>query len=203
MKRINNLLILLMIFFDYIEGYFSSDLQHVINYQLGNKYDGQSTSMLDMDCLPLGVSLQPTLSFDSKYCYFHQSQRIFHPFCGNQQVELHENKDAVEGVKHDCCFMYVLEDPFAILLEAAKSPNVFNFFRFEFIDKFLNDLLVNKIWRKHVKRKKKVDKVFSWLHWHFDFTLLTSFSADRVGRSVNKISTMSISFGNLQFSCSS
>jgi hypothetical protein len=47
---------------DYMEGYFSSDLQPVINYQLGNKYDGQSTSMLDMDCLPLGVSFQPALS---------------------------------------------------------------------------------------------------------------------------------------------
>jgi hypothetical protein len=39
---------------DYMEGYFSSDLQPVINYHLGNKYDGQSTSVLDMDCLPLG-----------------------------------------------------------------------------------------------------------------------------------------------------
>jgi hypothetical protein len=76
----------------------------------------------------------------------------------------------VEGVKHDCCFMYVLEDPFAVLLEAENSPNVLNFFKFEFIDKFLNDLLVNILWRKHVKRKQKVDKVLSCLHWNFDFT---------------------------------
>ena len=41
---------------DYMESYFSSDLQPMINYQLGNKYDGKSTSVLDMDCLPLGVS---------------------------------------------------------------------------------------------------------------------------------------------------
>jgi hypothetical protein len=34
---------------DYMEGYFSSDLQPVINYHLGNKYDGQSMPMLDMD----------------------------------------------------------------------------------------------------------------------------------------------------------
>jgi hypothetical protein len=76
----------------------------------------------------------------------------------------------VEGVKHDCCFMHVLEDPFAVLLEAVNNPNVFNFLRFEFIDKFLNDLSVNKLWSKHVQRKKKVDKVLAWLHWHFDFT---------------------------------
>jgi hypothetical protein len=155
---------------DYMEGYFSSDLQPVINYQLGNKYDGQSTSVLDMDCLPPGVSFQPALSSDSEDCYFQQSQQIFQPLCGNQQVELHENKDAVEGVKHDCCFMYVFEDPFAVLLEAINSPNVFNFLRFEFIDKFLNDLSVNRLWSKHVQRKKIVDKVLAWLHWHFDFT---------------------------------
>jgi hypothetical protein len=76
----------------------------------------------------------------------------------------------MEGVKHDCCFMYVLEDPFAVLLEAKNNPNVFNFLRFEFIDKFLNDLSVNKIWSKHVQRKKKVDKVLAWLHWNFDLT---------------------------------
>ena len=58
---------------DYMEVYFSSDLQPVINYHLGNKDDGQSTPMLDMDCLPPRVSFQPTLSSDSKYCYFHQS----------------------------------------------------------------------------------------------------------------------------------
>jgi hypothetical protein len=157
-------------FVDYMESCFSSDLQPVINYQLGNKYDGKSTSVLDMDCLPLGVSFQPTLSSDSEDCYFQQSPHILQPFCGNQQVELHENKDAVEGVKHDCCFMHVLEDPFAVLLEAVNNPNVFNFLRLEFIDKFLNELTVNKFWRKHVQRKKKVDKVLAWLHWHFDFT---------------------------------
>jgi hypothetical protein len=88
----------------------------------------------------------------------------FSTFCGNQQVELHENKDVVEGVKHDFCFMYVLEDPFAILLEAKNSPNVFNFLRFEFIDKFLNGLSVNMLSRKNMQRKQKVDKVLAWLH---------------------------------------
>jgi hypothetical protein len=41
---------------DYMEGYFSSNLQPVLNYQLGNKYDGQSMSVLDMDFFPPGVS---------------------------------------------------------------------------------------------------------------------------------------------------
>jgi hypothetical protein len=141
----------------------------MINYQLGNKDDGQSMSMLDMDFLPPGVSFQPTLSSDSEDCYFQQSQQIFQPLCGNQQVESHKNKDAVEGVKHDCCFMHVLEDPFIVLLGAVNSPNNFNFLRFEFIDKFLNELSVNKLWSKHVQRRKIVDKMLQWLHWHYDF----------------------------------
>jgi hypothetical protein len=58
---------------DYMESCFNSYLQSVINYQIGNKYDGKSTSVLDMDCFPLGVSFQPALSSDSKYCYFQQS----------------------------------------------------------------------------------------------------------------------------------
>jgi hypothetical protein len=76
----------------------------------------------------------------------------------------------VEGVKHGCCFMHVLEDPFAFCLESINNPNVFDFLRLEFIDKFLNELSVNMLWRKHVQTKKKVDKVIAWLHWHFDFT---------------------------------
>ena len=68
---------------DYMEGYFSSDLQPVINYHLGNKYDGQSASVLDMDFFPPTVSFQPTLSSFSEDCYFQQSQHIFHPFYGN------------------------------------------------------------------------------------------------------------------------
>jgi hypothetical protein len=46
--------------------------------------------------------------------------------------------------------MHVFEDPFSSLLEAVNSPNVFNFLRFEFVDKFLNELLVNRIWSKNV-----------------------------------------------------
>ena len=136
----------------------------MLNYQLGNKDDGQSMSVLDMDCFPPGVSFHPALSYDSKDCYFQQSQQNFQPLYGNQRVKLHENKDAVEGVKHDCFFMHVLEDPFAVLLEAVNSPNVFNFLRFGFMDKFLNELSVNKIWSKHVKIKQTMDKMLAWLH---------------------------------------
>jgi hypothetical protein len=69
---------------DYMEGYFSSDLQLMLNYQLGNKHDGQSTLVLDMHCFPSGVSFQPTLFFDSEDFYFQQSQQIFQPLGGNQ-----------------------------------------------------------------------------------------------------------------------
>jgi hypothetical protein len=99
--------------------------------------------------------------------------------------------------------MYVLEDPFVVLLEMENNPNVFNFLRFEFIDKFLKDLSINRLWSKHVQRKKKLDKMLAWLHWNFDFTLLASFSAIRVGKSANNLGTTRIYFGNLQFSCSS
>jgi hypothetical protein len=75
----------------------------------------------------------------------------------------------VERVKHDWCFMHVLEDPFVVFLEVVNNPNVFNFLIFEFIDKFLNELSVNNIWRKHVKIRKIVDKMIAWLHWHYDF----------------------------------
>jgi hypothetical protein len=76
----------------------------------------------------------------------------------------------MEGVKHDCSFMHVLEDPFVVLLEAVDSLNVLNILTFEFIDNFFNELSVNKILSKHVKRKKTVDRMLAWLHWHYDFT---------------------------------
>jgi hypothetical protein len=76
----------------------------------------------------------------------------------------------VEKVKHDCCFVHVLEDPFAVLLETIKSPNIFEILRFEFIYNFSNGLLVNRLLRKRVKSKKTVDKMMAWLHWHYDFT---------------------------------
>jgi hypothetical protein len=77
-------------FAGYMECYFSSDLQHVLNYQLGNKNDSQSMSVLDMDLFPPGVSFQPSLSFDSEDYHFQQSRQIFQPLGGNQQVKSHE-----------------------------------------------------------------------------------------------------------------
>jgi hypothetical protein len=50
--------------------------------------------------------------------------------------------------------MHFLEDPFAVLLEVVNSPNVFDFLRFEFIGKFLNELSVNKVWSKNVQREQ-------------------------------------------------
>jgi hypothetical protein len=70
----------------------------------------------------------------------------------------------VEGVKHDSCFVHLLEDPFAMLLVALNNPNVFDFFRFGFMDEFLNELSVKKIWNKQVQRKQTVDKMLSQLH---------------------------------------
>jgi hypothetical protein len=61
----------------------------------------------------------------------------------------------VEGVKHDFFFMHVMEGPLAILLGAANSLNVFDVLGFEFIDKFLNHLSVNRIWGNMYKERKK------------------------------------------------
>jgi hypothetical protein len=76
----------------------------------------------------------------------------------------------VEKVKHDFYFVHVLEDPFAVLLETVNNPNIFEILRFEFIHNFSNGLSVNRIWSEHVQSKQKVDKMISWLHWHYDFT---------------------------------
>jgi hypothetical protein len=123
-----------------------------------------------MDFFPLGVSFQPTLSSDLEYFYFQQSQQFFQPLGDNQHVKSHENNKAVEGLKEDCCFVHILEDPFAVLLEAMNSPNVFNFLRFGSMDEFLNELSVSRIWSKLVLSKQTMDKMLAWLHWHFDFT---------------------------------
>jgi hypothetical protein len=61
--------------------------------------------------------LHPWFPYDSRNSYYHTSQQICQFFNRSQQVESPENKNAVEGVKHDDCFVNILEDPFAILLE--------------------------------------------------------------------------------------
>jgi hypothetical protein len=96
--------------------------------------------------------------------------KLLSQFFRSKQVESTENKNVVGGVKHDDCFVHILEDPFAILLEEINSPNVFSFLRFGFMDEFLNELSVNRIWIKLVQSKQTVAKILAWLHWNFDFT---------------------------------
>ena len=50
-------------------------------------------------------------------------------FYRSQQVKSLENRNAVEGVKCDDCFMNILEDPFAILLEEVKKSRPFKTFK--------------------------------------------------------------------------
>jgi len=76
----------------------------------------------------------------------------------------------VEEVKHGCCFVHILKDPFVVLVEVTNSPNLFNFLRFECIDRLLNELSINNIWSEHLQRKRTMDKMIAWLHWHYDFT---------------------------------
>jgi hypothetical protein len=83
--------------------------------------------------------LHPWLPYDSRNYYYQTSQQICQFFNRSQQVESPKKKNAVEGVKHDDCFVHILEDPFVILLEEMKRPNVFNFLRFGFMDEFLNE----------------------------------------------------------------
>ena len=73
-------------------------------------------------------------------------------------------------MKHDSCFEHVLEDLFAVLLEEINRPNVFDFLGVGPVDEFLNELSTKKLWDKQVQRKQIVDKMMSWLHWHYDFT---------------------------------
>ena len=93
----------------------------------------------------------------------------------------------MEGVKHDCCFVHILEDPFAVLLEAVNSPNVFNFLRFGFMDEFLNELSVSRIWNKHVRSKQIVDKCCHGCIGIMISLDLQFVSTVRVGRSVRII----------------
>jgi len=126
----------------YMESFNNQNLQLMMGCKLRDEYDGQSTSVLDMDLFLPGVSFERELSFDSEDCYFQQSQKIFQPLGGNQQVKSHESKNAVEKVKHDCCFVHVLKDTFVVFLETVNSPNIFEILRFEFIYNFLNGLSI-------------------------------------------------------------
>jgi hypothetical protein len=102
-------------------------------------------------------------------CYSKHFQHIFQPFDENLQDESPENKDAVEEMIYVYHFMHVLEDPFAVLLETINNNNIFEILRFRSKRSFSNELLINKIWNKHVKIKRAVGEALAWLHWHFHF----------------------------------
>jgi hypothetical protein len=112
----------------YMESFNNQNLQLMMGCKLRNKDDGQVNVNIKYGLLATRGLFQSTLSCSSEDCYSQQSQLIFQLLGKNQLVKSHENKNAVERVKHDCCFVHVLEDPFAVLLEAVNSPNVFESF---------------------------------------------------------------------------
>jgi hypothetical protein len=86
----------------------------------------ESMYVPDMNLFTLDDVFQPWFLYDSGNPYYQTSQQLCQFFRG-QQVESPENKNTVEGVKHDDCFIHILEDPFEILLEEINSVNVFYF----------------------------------------------------------------------------
>jgi hypothetical protein len=154
----------------YMENFYNQDLQRIVGCKLKDKGSDELVSVLNMGRFTPDDVLQPWLSYVSRNYYFQTSQQTCQFLDGNQQVKSHENKNAVEGVKHDSCFVHVLEDPFAVLLEEVNNPNVLDFLRFGFMDGVLNELSTKRLWNKQVQRKQTVDKMLSWLHWHYDFT---------------------------------
>jgi hypothetical protein len=96
----------------YMENPNNKNLRLMIGCKLRNGDDDQSTSALKMDCFIPGSLFQPTLPLIQDDCCFHQSQQIIQPLDENQQGKSHENQNAVEEIKHNCCFRHVLEDPF-------------------------------------------------------------------------------------------
>ena len=76
----------------------------------------------------------------------------------------------MEGVKCDDCFMHILEDPFAILLEEVNNPDPSKILRIGLMDKILNKSSAKRFWNKKVQRKRMVDRMLSWPHWDYDFT---------------------------------
>jgi hypothetical protein len=154
----------------YMENFYNQNLQMIVGYKIKDKGSDKLMFVLNMGHFTPNNVLQPWLPYVSRNYYFQTYHQTCQFLDGNQQVKSHENKNAVEGVKRDSYFVCVLEDPFAVLLEEVNSLNVLDFLRFGFMDGFLNKLLTKKIWNKQVKRKQTVDKMLSWMHWHYDFT---------------------------------
>jgi hypothetical protein len=95
-------------------------------------------------------------------------------FYRSQQVESSEIRNVVEIVKCDYCFMHILDDPFAILLEEVNNPGPSIFLRIGLVDKILNESSTEGFSNKQVQRKQTTDKILSWLHWDFLFHLINS-----------------------------
>jgi hypothetical protein len=127
-------------------------------------------SALDMDCSTPMISFQLVSLSNPESHFPQQFQPTFQSLDGNQQDQSPENHNAVEEMIHDCYFIHVLEDPFAAFLETTNNPNISRSLKFKFICNLSNELLMNRIWDKHVQRKQAVDKMMEWLHWHFHFT---------------------------------
>jgi hypothetical protein len=88
-------------------------------------------------------------------------------------------------------FLHYFEDPFAVFMESASGPNFLNFVKIESACKFLlkspsSRLLIFPL-KERMQGCGTVDEVLPWLHWVFDFTLLSSFCFSLVGRCVNKL----------------
>jgi hypothetical protein len=125
-----------------------------VGCKLKDEGSEELVSLLNMGRFTPDNVLQPWLSYVSRNYYFQTSQQTCQLLDGNQQVKSHENKSVVGGVKHDSCFVHILEDPFAVLLEEVSSPSVLDFLRFEFMNGILNELS-KKLWYKQVQRKKQ------------------------------------------------
>jgi len=152
----------------YLEDLCNQNLQSVVGDDLQNERDEKSMVVLDMDFFIQEVSFQSELSFDLKGCYSKHFQHILHPFEKNLQDESPESKDAVEEI-HAYQFMHVLEDPFAFLLETINNNCISKILGFRSKHSFLDELLTNRIWNKHVKIKRVVGEALAWLYWNFHF----------------------------------
>jgi hypothetical protein len=121
--------------------------------KLRSEDNGSSTSALDMDCFTPMISFQPVSFSNLEGRFPQQSQLNFQSLDGNQQDQSPENQNAVEEMIRDCYFIHMLEDPFAALLETTNNPNISGSLKFKFICNLSNELLMNRLWSKHVQRK--------------------------------------------------
>jgi hypothetical protein len=106
-----------------------------------------------MGCFTPVVSFQSVLPSDLGGCCSEPFEWILEPLDGNQQSKSHEIKNTVEKVKYDYSLTPVLEDPFEVLLKTINSLNIFEILRFKFVYNFSNELLLNRLWRKHLQSK--------------------------------------------------